>query len=72
LIQDADEYHAAAMDTDDTSDIDKFNYITLTWDGFVLFSDFDPVYGDVWAVLPYSDYINSMKRNSVVLDLMNK
>ncbi len=46
-----------------------FRHIALSMDGFVLFTDFDPVFGDTWATLKYTDYTESLKRNAFVLDL---
>jgi hypothetical protein len=47
----------------------EFSHIALTMEGFVLFTDFDPVFGDSFVTLNYDDYIGSMKRNTFVLDL---
>ena len=49
-----------------------FHHISLAPDGFVLFTDFDPTYGDTWVKLQYVDYTEALKRNTFVFEMMNK
>jgi len=48
----------------------SFHHIAITSAGFVLFTDFHPVFGDAWVMLKFGDYTDAMKRNAFVHDLM--
>lgn len=50
----------------------RFKYITLSPEGFVLFTDFDPGFGEQWIFLPFTDYAHELKRNAFVFDLSQK
>lgn len=45
-----------------------FRHVAITESGFVMTTDFDPVYGDSWVMLKFKDYVESMKKNAFVFD----
>jgi len=50
----------------------SFRHIAITSAGFVLFTDFHPVFGDAWVMLRFEEYTDTMKRNAFVHDLIQK
>ena len=47
-----------------------FHHIAVNYTGFIVYSDFDPVYGDTWVTLPFENYADELKRNTFIRDLM--
>lgn len=47
-----------------------FRHISLSHEGFVIFTDFDHLTGDRWVMLRYEDYVTALKRNTIIQDLM--
>jgi hypothetical protein len=50
----------------------QFRHVALSDQSFILFTDFDPMHGELWVPLSYSHYVDGMKRNACVHELMNK
>ena len=48
----------------------KFEHIALSPGGFLLFTNFDALQGDLHVKLNYSDYTGDLKRNTFVLELL--
>jgi len=67
LLKEADNDDPEYLDWLDKQEL---QHIAVAPDGFVLCTDFDPVFGDTWVKLRYEDYPESLKRNAFVHDLL--